>query len=66
MAAMSQNGYAGSPARENIHTLTVAGTNIRIPVRAGPAGDLLMWAAARYDVAARRRAAALSFRHCLQ
>lgn len=28
--------------------MTVPGTNIRIPVRKGPAGDLLMWAAARW------------------
>lgn len=46
--AISQNGYQASPARQNIHTVTVPGANVRIPVRVGAAGDLLLWAAARW------------------
>lgn len=46
--SVSQNGYQASPARENIHTVTVPGTNVKLPVRVGAAGDLLIWAAARW------------------
>lgn len=46
--AISQNGYLASPAREHIHTVTVPGTNTRLPVREGAAGDLLIWFAARW------------------
>lgn len=34
--------------RQNIITRTVPGTDVKIPVRSGPAGDLLIWAAARW------------------
>lgn len=44
----SQNGYPASADRSSIHTVTVPGTDVRIPVRVGPAGDLLIWAAARW------------------
>lgn len=46
--AVSQNGYSASPNREHIHTVTVPGTSVQLPVRVGPAGDLLIWFAARW------------------
>lgn len=45
--AVSQNSYPAND-RACIHTLTVPGTSVRLPVRKGPAGDLLIWAAARW------------------
>lgn len=47
MTSYSQNGYLAGD-RSVIVTMTVPGTNVRIPVRRGPCGDLLMWAAARW------------------
>lgn len=48
MASVSQNGFsAGIPSL--IHTVTVPGTAQRIPVRIGPTGDLLIWAATRFN-----------------
>ena len=43
----SQNGFPAGD-RSVINTVTVPGTDVRIPVRRGPAGDLLIWAAARW------------------
>lgn len=45
--ATSQNGYPAG-VQSAIHTVTVPGTAQKIPVRIGPAGDLLIWAAARF------------------
>lgn len=45
--AVSQNGLLAND-RSLIHTLTVPGTTVRLPVRKGPVGDLLVWAAARW------------------
>lgn len=45
--AVSQNSYPANN-RAYIHTLTVPGTAVRLPVRKGPAGDLLIWAAERW------------------
>jgi hypothetical protein len=45
--ATSQNGYEAG-VQSAIHTVTVPGTAQQIPVRIGPAGDLLIWAAARF------------------
>lgn len=47
MPSYSQNGYLAGD-RSVIVTMTVPGTDVRIPVRKGPCGDLLMWAAARW------------------
>lgn len=45
--ARSQNGYSAND-RSVIHTVTVPGTGVRLPVRVGPAGDLLIRAAQRW------------------
>lgn len=43
----SQNGYVAND-RSLIETLTAPGTDIGFPVRKGPCGELLMWAAGRW------------------
>lgn len=43
----SQNGYPCND-RAFIATVTVPGTNVRLPVRKGVCGDLLVWAAVRW------------------
>jgi hypothetical protein len=43
----SQNGYVAND-RSLIETLTAPGTDIGFPVRKGPCGQLLMWAAGRW------------------
>lgn len=43
----SQNGYLAGD-RSVIVTMTVPGTTVRLPVRKGACGDLLVWAAARW------------------
>jgi hypothetical protein len=43
----SQNGWT-APGRSVIVTMTVPGTAVKLPVRAGPAGQLLVAAAARW------------------
>jgi hypothetical protein len=43
----SQNGWT-APGRSVIVTMTVPGTSVKLPVRAGPAGQLLVAAAARW------------------
>jgi hypothetical protein len=43
----SQNGYVCND-RSLIETLTAPGTDIGFPVRKGPCGELLMWAAGRW------------------
>lgn len=45
--ATSQNGYLAGD-RSCIVTMTVPGTTVRLPVRKGACGDLLIWAAARW------------------
>lgn len=44
----SQNGYKAND-RSAISTRTIPGTTVRVAVRNGPAGDLLLYAAARWD-----------------
>ncbi len=46
--ARSQNGYSAND-RSVISTRTIPGTTVRVAVRNGPAGDLLLYAAARWD-----------------
>lgn len=48
MTARSQNGYSAND-RSVISTRTIPGTTVRVAVRNGPAGDLLLYAAARWD-----------------
>ena len=43
----SQNGYVANN-RSQIVTLTAPGTDVQFPVRKGPCGELLMWAAGRW------------------
>ena len=43
----SQNGYSAGD-RSVIHSVTVPGTDVVLPVRTGPAGDILVYVAARY------------------
>jgi hypothetical protein len=43
----SQNGYAAND-RSLIRSATIAGTDVKVAVRKGPAGDLLLYAAARW------------------
>lgn len=45
--AVSQNGWVANN-RALIHSVTVPGTSVSLPVRIGSAGDLLIWAAARW------------------
>lgn len=47
VALKSQNGYPAND-RSCVETKTVPGTSVRLPVRRGPAGDLLIWAAERW------------------
>jgi hypothetical protein len=49
MAAIpcSQNGFPANN-RSLIETLTAPGTEVQFPVRKGPCGELLMWAAGRW------------------
>lgn len=47
MTDYSQNGWT-APGRSVIVTMTVPGTSVKLPVRAGPAGQLLVAAAARW------------------
>lgn len=48
MTARSANGYSAND-RAVISTRTIPGTTVRVAVRDGPAGDLLLYAAARWD-----------------
>lgn len=48
MTARSQNGYQANN-RALISTRTIPGTTVRVALRDGPAGDLLLYAAARWD-----------------
>jgi peptidoglycan hydrolase-like protein with peptidoglycan-binding domain len=43
----SQNGYTAND-RSVIRSATIAGTDVKVAVRTGPAGDLLLYAAARW------------------
>ncbi|MFF0144637.1 peptidoglycan hydrolase-like protein with peptidoglycan-binding domain [Amycolatopsis sulphurea] len=44
--AVSQNGWPVDPARRS---RTVPGTNVRVVVADGPAGDVLVWVLAQFD-----------------
>ncbi len=48
MTDYSQNGWT-APGRSVIVTMSVPGTAVKLPVRAGPAGQLLVAAAARWN-----------------
>lgn len=43
----SQNGYSAND-RSVIRSATIAGTDVKVSLRTGPAGDLLLYAAARW------------------
>lgn len=47
MPDTSQNGYVADD-RSLIRSATIAGTDVKVAVRKGPAGDLLLYAAARW------------------
>lgn len=47
MVIRSQNGYSAD-GRSVIRSATIAGTDVTVAVRVGPAGDLLLYAAARW------------------